>query len=99
MNGNSVLVVDDEPDIRNLLQEILEDEGYVVSTADNAAAAQDCITESPPDLVLLDIWMPDTDGVTLLKTWQGSGALAFPVIMISGHGTVETAVEATRHAR
>jgi len=97
VNGNSVLVVDDEPDIRNLLQEILEDEGYNVSTADNAAAAQDCITESRPDLVLLDIWMPDTDGVTLLKAWQGSGELAFPVIMISGHGTVETAVEATRH--
>ncbi len=97
MNGNSVLVVDDEPDIRNLLQEILEDEGYEVSTADNAAAAQDCISESRPDLVLLDIWMPDTDGVTLLKNWQGSGELAFPVIMISGHGTVETAVEATRH--
>lgn len=97
MNGNSVLVVDDEPDIRNLLQEILEDEGYNVSTADNAAAAQDCIAESTPDLVLLDIWMPDTDGVTLLKAWQGSGELAFPVIMISGHGTVETAVEATRH--
>ncbi len=97
MNGNSVLVVDDEPDIRNLLQEILEDEGYNVSTADNAAAAQHCISESTPDLVLLDIWMPDTDGVTLLKMWQGSGELAFPVIMISGHGTVETAVEATRH--
>lgn len=97
MNGNSVLVVDDEPDIRNLLQEILEDEGYVVSTADNAASAQDCISEARPDLVLLDIWMPDTDGVSLLKSWQGSGELAFPVIMISGHGTVETAVEATRH--
>lgn len=97
MNGNSVLVVDDEPDIRNLLQEILEDEGYNVSTADNAASAQDCITESRPDLVLLDIWMPDTDGVSLLKNWQGTGQLEFPVIMISGHGTVETAVEATRH--
>jgi len=97
VNGNSVLVVDDEPDIRNLLQEILEDEGYNVSTADNAAAAQVCITESRPDLVLLDIWMPDTDGVTLLKAWKGSGELVFPVIMISGHGTVETAVEATRH--
>jgi len=97
VNGNSVLVVDDEPDIRNLLQEILEDEGYVVSTAGNAAAAQDCIAEARPDLVLLDIWMPDTDGVTLLKTWQGTGELVFPVIMISGHGTVGTAVEATRH--
>ena len=93
----TVLVVDDEPDIRGLLQEILEDEGYTVSVADSAAAAQTAIDEARPDLVLLDIWMPDTDGVTLLKSWNTGGALRFPVIMISGHGTVETAVEATRH--
>ena len=97
MSGASVLVVDDEPDIRGLLQEILEDEGYAVSVADNARAAQAAVDESRPDLVLLDIWMPDTDGVTLLKSWSRSGTLGFPVIMISGHGTVETAVEATRH--
>lgn len=97
MNSRSVLVVDDEPDIRGLLQEILEDEGYAVSVAENAAAAQAAIEESRPDLVLLDIWMPDTDGVTLLKSWSRNDALSFPVIMISGHGTVETAVEATRH--
>jgi len=97
MSSRSVLVVDDEPDIRNLLQEILEDEGYAVSVAESASAAQSCIDEQTPDLVLLDIWMPDTDGISLLKTWRKSGDLQFPVIMISGHGTVETAVEATRH--
>jgi len=97
MSASSVLVVDDEPDIRSLLQEILEDEGYVVFVADTASAAQIAVEESRPDLVLLDIWMPDMDGVSLLKTWKLGGMLAFPVIMISGHGTVETAVEATRH--
>jgi len=97
MNERAVLVVDDEPDIRGLLQEILEDEGYAVTTADTAEAAQEFVQESKPDLVLLDIWMPDMDGVSLLKLWKSSGALNFPVIMISGHGTVETAVEATRH--
>lgn len=97
MNQRSVLVVDDEPDIRGLLQEILEDEGYAVSVAESAASARLSVEESRPDLVLLDIWMPDTDGVTLLKSWQQNGELGFPVIMISGHGTVETAVEATRH--
>ncbi len=93
----AVLVVDDEPDIRGLLQEILEDEGYAVSSADTAEAARACVAESRPDLVLLDIWMPDMDGVSLLKSWKSAGTLDFPVIMISGHGTVETAVEATRH--
>lgn len=97
MLERSVLVVDDEPDIRGLLQEILEDEGYSVSTADTAGAARRAVAESVPDLVLLDIWMPDMDGVSLLKSWRLGGSLAFPVIMISGHGTVETAVEATRH--
>jgi two-component system nitrogen regulation response regulator NtrX len=97
MSAPAVLVVDDEPDIRGLLQEILEDEGYVVSIAATATAAQALVEESTPDLVLLDIWMPDMDGISLLKSWKSSGALNFPVIMISGHGTVETAVEATRH--
>ncbi len=94
--NRSVLVVDDEPDIRSLLQEILEDEGYAVAVAETAAAAEASIAESVPDLVLLDIWMPDVDGVSLLKSWKLGDKLAFPVIMISGHGTVETAVEATR---
>lgn len=97
MKEQSVLVVDDEPDIRHLLQEILEDEGYLVSVAATAKEARVSVTEHPPDLVLLDIWMPDEDGVSLLKSWNHSGDLSFPVIMISGHGTVETAVEATKH--
>lgn len=97
MRERSVLVVDDEPDIRGLLQEILEDEGYSVSVAETAGAARSAVAESVPDLVLLDIWMPDMDGVSLLKSWRAGGSLEFPVIMISGHGTVETAVEATRH--
>ena len=96
MKDRSVLVVDDEPDIRSLLQEILEDEGYAVSVAQNAAEARASVEEHSPDLVLLDIWMPDEDGVSLLKSWRSSNQLSFPVIMISGHGTVETAVEATK---
>ena len=92
-----ILVVDDEPDIRNLLQEILEDEGYEVSIAENGEAARIAHRERRPDLVLLDIWMPDVDGITLLKEWSDEGGgLPMPVIMMSGHGTVETAVEATR---
>lgn len=92
----AILVVDDEPDIRNLIQEILEDEGYVVSTADDGKSARQILHTYQPDLILLDIWMPDVDGITLLKEWAESGELAMPVIMMSGHGTVETAVEATR---
>ncbi|KPK46694.1 MAG: transcriptional regulator [Thiotrichales bacterium SG8_50] len=91
-----VLVVDDEPDIRRLVREILEDENYRVATAENAAAAREAFRREPPDLVLLDIWMPDTDGITLLKEWAEAGGLPAPVVMMSGHGTVETAVEATR---
>ena len=96
MGASTILVVDDEPDIRSLLKEILEDEGYSVAVAENAAAAQQALQQHRPDLILLDIWMPDTDGITLLKTWTEEGALTSPVIMMSGHGTVETAVEATR---
>lgn len=95
MGHGNILVVDDEPDIRQLLQEILEDEGYEVQTAENAAAARRQRTERRPDLILLDIWMPDEDGITLLKDWLQDDSLC-PVIMMSGHGTVETAVEATR---
>ncbi|UCE90642.1 MAG: sigma-54-dependent Fis family transcriptional regulator [Pseudomonadota bacterium] len=91
-----ILVVDDEPDIRELVREILEDEGYEVATAENGAAAQQAHRARRADLVLLDIWMPDIDGITLLKQWSVDGQLPMPVIMISGHGTVETAVEATR---
>jgi DNA-binding NtrC family response regulator len=91
-----ILVVDDEPDIRRLVQEILEDEGYEVQAAENGAAARERRRARRPDLILLDIWMPDVDGITLLKEWSAEDALAAPVVMISGHGTVETAVEATR---
>ena len=92
----TILVVDDEIGIRELLSEILSDEGHVVLTAENAAVARRLRTQEPPDLVLLDIWMPDTDGVTLLKEWASGGALTMPVIMMSGHATIDTAVEATR---
>ncbi len=92
-----ILVVDDEPDIRNLVREILEDEGYEVAVAENGSKARDARRARRPDLVLLDIWMPDVDGITLLKEWsKEEGGLSIPVIMMSGHGTVETAVEATR---
>ncbi|MFA7096567.1 MAG: sigma-54 dependent transcriptional regulator [Gammaproteobacteria bacterium] len=96
MAGHHILVVDDEPEIRNLVREILQDEGYEVSVAENAESAQRARRARRPDLILLDIWMPDTDGITLLKQWSEAGGLPCPVIMMSGHGTVETAVEATR---
>lgn len=91
-----ILVVDDELGIRDLMFEILNDEGHSVELAENAAQARAARERGQPDLVLLDIWMPDTDGVTLLKEWKGSGLLTMPVIMMSGHATIETAVEATR---
>jgi DNA-binding NtrC family response regulator len=92
----NILVVDDEVGIRELLSEILGDEGHVVTVAENAAAARAKRQAETFDLVLLDIWMPDTDGVTLLKEWAAVGALTMPVIMMSGHATIDTAVEATR---
>ena len=92
----NILVVDDEHGIRDLLWEILNDEGHTVELAENAAQARAARLRERPDLVLLDIWMPDTDGVTLLKEWASSGALTMPVIMMSGHATIDTAVEATK---
>ena len=92
----NILVVDDEHGIRELLSEILNDEGHTVELAENAAQARASRLKERPDLVLLDIWMPDTDGVTLLTEWAASGLLTMPVIMMSGHATIETAVEATR---
>jgi DNA-binding NtrC family response regulator len=92
----NILVVDDELGIRDLLSEILNDEGHNVELAENAAQARAARSRMRPDLVLLDIWMPDTDGVTLLKEWSTSGLLSMPVIMMSGHATIETAVEATK---
>jgi DNA-binding NtrC family response regulator len=97
MTAQYILIVDDEPDIRQLLSEILEDEGYEVDTAENAAQARELHRLRKPDLVLLDIWMPGEDGVSLLKSWQQKGGLCCPVIMMSGHATIETAVEATRY--
>ena len=92
----NILVVDDELGIRDLLSEILNDEGHHVDLAENAAQARALRNAGRPDLVLLDIWMPDTDGVTLLKEWAATGQLDMPVIMMSGHATIDTAVEATR---
>ncbi|MBC7861065.1 MAG: sigma-54-dependent Fis family transcriptional regulator, partial [Burkholderiaceae bacterium] len=92
----NILVVDDEMGIRELLSEILGDEGHAVQLAENAQQAREARAVGAPDLVLLDIWMPDTDGVTLLKEWQRDGLLTMPVIMMSGHATIDTAVEATR---
>jgi DNA-binding NtrC family response regulator len=93
----TILVVDDELGIRALLSEILADEGHTVELAENAAQARQIRESLRPDLVLLDIWMPDVDGVTLLKEWSASGQLSMPVIMMSGHGTIDTAVEATKY--
>lgn len=92
----NILVVDDEHGIRDLLWEILNDEGHNVELAENAAQARSARLLERPDLVLLDIWMPDTDGVTLLKEWSSTGLLTMPVIMMSGHATIDTAVEATK---
>ncbi|HEV3104117.1 MAG TPA: response regulator transcription factor EsaR [Trinickia sp.] len=92
----TILVVDDEMGIRELLSEILSDEGHAVEVAENAQQARDFRLRQIPDLVLLDIWMPDTDGVTLLKEWAAQGQLTMPVIMMSGHATIDTAVEATK---
>ncbi|MGD9773878.1 response regulator [Diaphorobacter sp.] len=92
----NILVVDDELGIRDLLSEILNDEGHSVDLAENATQARTARLSNTYDLVLLDIWMPDTDGVSLLKEWATAGTLTMPVIMMSGHATIDTAVEATR---
>jgi DNA-binding NtrC family response regulator len=93
----TILVVDDEMGIRALLSEILTDEGHAIEIAENATQARAARERSRPDLVLLDIWMPDVDGITLLKEWGATGQLNMPVIMMSGHGTIDTAVEATKY--
>ncbi len=94
--SQEILVVDDEVGIRELLSEILSEEGYRVRLAANALVAREARRHARPDLVLLDIWMPEMDGITLLKEWASTGMLTMPVVMMSGHGTIETAVEATR---
>ncbi|THB71404.1 MAG: sigma-54-dependent Fis family transcriptional regulator [Gammaproteobacteria bacterium] len=96
MSTPFVLVVDDEPDIRSLLCEILDDEGFTVDSASNASEAQQALRSHKPDLILLDIWMPDLDGISLLKEWSENSGLPCPVIMMSGHGRIEHALEATR---
>ncbi len=96
MSSGHILVVDDEPDIRNLVKEILEDEGFEVSIAESGETARQARRKRRPDLILLDIWMDDVDGITLLREWAEGGSLPCPVIIMSGHATVETAVEATR---
>jgi len=96
MTARHILVVDDEPEIRSLVRDILEDEGYTVSIAEGGEAAREARRARRPDLILLDIWMEDVDGITLLREWAEGGDLPCPVVMMSGHGTVETAVEATR---
>jgi DNA-binding NtrC family response regulator len=96
MKARQILVVDDEVGIRELLRDILQDEGYQITLAENAAQARDYRQQMRPDIVLLDIWMPDCDGITLLKEWNNTGMLTMPVVMMSGHGTIDTAVEATR---
>ncbi|MGR9086169.1 MAG: sigma-54-dependent transcriptional regulator [Gammaproteobacteria bacterium] len=96
VNPPRILVVDDEPEIRRLVGEILEDEGYQVSMAENASTARDLKKNKNPNLILLDIWMPDADGITLLKEWVAEDSALCPVVMMSGHGSVEAAVEATR---
>ncbi|HLP98144.1 MAG TPA: response regulator [Sideroxyarcus sp.] len=96
MATKNILVVDDEMGIRELLSEILFDEGYRIHLAENATQARSFREQHTPDLVLLDIWMPDTDGLTLLKEWVAQDRLTMPVIMMSGHGTIETAMEAMR---
>ncbi|HEX5538696.1 MAG TPA: sigma-54 dependent transcriptional regulator [Methylophilaceae bacterium] len=96
MTARQILVVDDEIGIRELLRDILQDEGYQVRLAENASQARDWRQQERPDLVLLDIWMPDCDGISLLKEWGNAGLLTMPVVMMSGHGTIDTAVEATR---
>jgi DNA-binding NtrC family response regulator len=96
MSNASILVVDDEADIRETIRDILADEGYAVRVAANVAEARDEVRRARPDLVLLDVWMPGTDGISLLREWAEAGAPRCPVVILSGHGTVETAVEATR---
>lgn len=96
MISNTILIVDDEIGIRELLSEILREEGYQVTAVENAEQARKSRKQTRPDLILLDIWMPDTDGITLLKEWVSNGSLTMPVIIMSGHGSIETAIEATR---
>jgi len=96
MNQEHILIVDDEPDIRNLISDILADEGYSVATAANGEEANQQLDSKQPHLILLDIWMPDIDGISLMKSWNEENKVSAPIVMMSGHGTVETAVEATR---
>ncbi len=96
MSAKKILVVDDELGIRELLRDILVDEGFEIFVAENATEARELKKNKLPDLILLDIWMPDCDGITLLKEWVNEKFLTSPVVMMSGHGTIDTALEATK---
>ena len=96
MRSNDILIVDDEIGIRDLLSDILQDEGYTVALAENAEEARQLRNQTRPAMVLLDIWMPDCDGITLLKEWAKNGQLTMPVVMMSGHASIDTAVAATK---
>ena len=96
MRSSDILIVDDEIGIRDLLSDILQDEGYTVALAENAEEARQLRNQTRPAMVLLDIWMPDCDGITLLKEWAKNGQLNMPVVMMSGHASIDTAVEATK---
>ncbi|VAW48021.1 Two-component system response regulator protein [hydrothermal vent metagenome] len=97
MKPGKLLIVDDEKDIRNLMKEIFEEEGYQVDTAANGVQAQKAWRQRLPDVIFLDVWMPDIDGITLLKEMQKEHVLEHAkVVMMSGHGTIETAIEATK---
>ena len=92
----NILVIDDEVGVRELISDALSDEGHTIRLAENAAQARQTCANGHPDLILLDIWMPDVDGITLLKEWGAAGMLTMPVIMMSGHATIDTAISATR---
>lgn len=97
LKNTNILIVDDEEDITDLIKDILEDEGFSVRTAANGTEAKEAIQELKPDLVLLDIWMPDIDGISLMNEWKKNyQTLPFSVVMMSGHGTLEHAIEATK---
>ena len=97
MKPGRILIVDDEKDIRSLMQEIFDEEGYITATAANGVQAKEAWRTQVPEVIFLDVWMPDIDGITLLKEMQNDPILEqTSIVMMSGHGTIETAIEATK---